>query len=293
MDNVLPLKCASLRRDDRATSGQIDARCDNHYNCPPRFAGASQSPKSRAGLSRATSHDTMTNVFTALHLFALANILFCLSYLVRDILWLRILAIFAASCAIPYFLLQTPPLYWPVFWQSAFILINVVHAVILIRERMPVDISDEERRLHTLAFRPLSSRELLRVSAAAEWRDAAPGEVLLRQGEVSERILLVFHGVLQVRQSGQVRAHLRDGQFAGEMSLIRRKPHTADVIAAEPTRYLVWNRQALDRLWRRHAKIKAVFESLIGMDMAEKLVGERDTDPETLGGEARQSPSGG
>lgn len=231
----------------------------------------------------------MSTLFTAVQLFALANILFCLSYLVRDILWLRLLAMLAASCAIPYFLLQSPPLYWPVFWQSAFILINLVHAVILIRERMPIEMSDEQRRLHTLAFRPLSQRELLRVSAAAEWRDAEPGEVLLREGEVSERIVLVFHGVLQVRRGDQTRAHLRDGQFAGEMSLIRRKPHSADVVAAESTRYLIWDRQALDRLWRRNPNIKRVFESIIGMDMAEKLVGEADADQSTFSGKAPQS----
>jgi len=210
--------------------------------------------------------------FTAVHLFAFANILFCLSYLVRDILWLRILAILAASSAIPYFLFQANPLYWPVFWQSAFILINTVHAIILIRERMPVDMSNDERRLHTLAFRTLTSRELLRVSRAAEWREAEPGEVLLRQGEISDKVLLVFHGVLEVKEGGRTRAHLRDGQFAGEMSLIRRKPHSADVVAAEPTSYLAWRRPALDRLWQRHPKIRTVFETIIGVDMAEKLV---------------------
>jgi len=235
----------------------------------------------------------MPSLLTTVHLFALANILFCLSYLVRDILWLRLLAILAGMCAIPYFLLQSPPLYWPVFWQGAFILINLVHAVVLIRERMPIKMSDEEKRLHTLAFRPLSQRELMRLSAAAEWRDAAPGEVLLRQGEISDRIVLVFHGVLQVRRNERTRAHLRDGQFAGEMSLVRRKPHSADVVALESTRCLVWGRDALDRLWQRNPKIKRVFEVLIGTDMAEKLVGEPDMEPESSHGKAGSAASGG
>jgi len=74
------------------------------------------------------------------------------------------------------------------------------------------------------------------------------------------------------------------------MSLIRRKPYSADVVVAEPTRYLVWDRKALDRLWRRHPTIKAVFEPMIGIDMAEKLVGERQA--AAAGDELPQSGAG-
>lgn len=212
-------------------------------------------------------------MITATNIFVLANILYAASYLVRDILWLRALAVTAAASSIPYFYLQSTPQFWPIFWQCAFIAINLVHAVALVRERMPVDMTESEKRLHLLAFRTLRPRELLRLSRTAQWRTARPGEVLLSRGETSNRVILVFHGVLKVTDGDRVRAHLRDGQFAGEMSLVSGKPHSADVVADEETRYLVWNRSQLEKLWRRYPQIQDVFESIIGLDMADKLGG--------------------
>ncbi len=57
------------------------------------------------------------------------------------------------------------------------------------------------------------------------------------------------------------------------MSLVSGKPHSADVVADEETRYLVWNRSQLEKLWRRYPQIQDVFESIIGLDMADKLGG--------------------
>lgn len=210
-------------------------------------------------------------MITANSLFLLANVLYAASYLVRDILWLRLLAISAAASSIPYFYFQPETLVWPIVWQSTFISINLVHAIVLIRERMPVEMLDVEKRLHVLAFRTLRPRELLRLSRAARWCTAQEGEVLIRKGQTSNRVLLVFHGVLQVVEDERVRTHLRDGQFAGEMSLVSGKPHSADVVAAEETQYLVWEKTALEKLWRSYPQIQDVFESIIGLDMAEKL----------------------
>ncbi len=114
-------------------------------------------------------------MITATNIFVLANILYAASYLVRDILWLRALAVTAAASSIPYFYLQPTPQFWPIFWQCAFIAINLVHAVALVRERMPVDMTESEKRLHLLAFRTLRPRELLRLSRTAQWHTARPG----------------------------------------------------------------------------------------------------------------------
>lgn len=208
---------------------------------------------------------------TMTHLFAMGNILYCFSYLVRDILWLRLLAILAATSSLPYFYLQPEPLLWPIFWQASFLLVNLVHASFLIYERMPVALSEKETRLRTLAFRTLNDRELLRVSQSANWYVAEEGEVLLQKGEVSTRLIMVFHGVLEVRDDTRRLAHLMDGQFAGEMSLISGKPHSADVVAVEPTEYLAWDMGALSKLWQRNPNIKKIFDTLIGLDMVEKL----------------------
>jgi len=49
-----------------------------------------------------------------------ANILLLAAYSVRDILWLRLLAVASSLAAIPYFLLQPTPLWAAVGWSVLF-----------------------------------------------------------------------------------------------------------------------------------------------------------------------------
>ncbi|MEM1129675.1 MAG: hypothetical protein AAGH83_04035, partial [Pseudomonadota bacterium] len=52
-----------------------------------------------------------------------ANVVYLLSYSVRDILWLRILTVLGGMLLIPYFYLQVVPLWVPISWNVFFILI--------------------------------------------------------------------------------------------------------------------------------------------------------------------------
>ena len=67
-----------------------------------------------------------------------ANILYLISYAVRDILWLRILTVVAASILIAYFWLLPEPLYTVVYWNLLFTGINIYWVTRLMLERRPV-----------------------------------------------------------------------------------------------------------------------------------------------------------
>ena len=49
-----------------------------------------------------------------------ANVLYLFAFMVRDILWLRILTIVAAACLIPYFYFRPEPLMTPIYWNLVF-----------------------------------------------------------------------------------------------------------------------------------------------------------------------------
>ena len=57
-------------------------------------------------------------------LIYVANILYLLSYMVRDILHLRILTIVAACCLVTYFYNQAEPLMTVVYWNLFFVALN-------------------------------------------------------------------------------------------------------------------------------------------------------------------------
>jgi hypothetical protein len=68
-------------------------------------------------------------------LITLANLLYVLSYFVRDMLRLRLLTIVAASILVAYFWIRPEPIMTIVYWNSFFILLNLWQAARLVFER--------------------------------------------------------------------------------------------------------------------------------------------------------------
>ena len=64
-----------------------------------------------------------------------ANILYLLSYLVRDILYLRLLTVIAACCLVTYFYNQAEPLMTVIYWNLFFVTLNVLQLTRIIWER--------------------------------------------------------------------------------------------------------------------------------------------------------------
>jgi len=68
-------------------------------------------------------------------LITLANLLYVMSYFVRDMLRLRLLTIVAASILVAYFWLRAEPIMTVVYWNGFFILLNLWQAARLVVER--------------------------------------------------------------------------------------------------------------------------------------------------------------
>ena len=64
-----------------------------------------------------------------------ANILYLLSYFVQDMLRLRVLTVFAATCLVGYFYFQPEPMMTVVCWNVFFIALNVFQLGRIIVER--------------------------------------------------------------------------------------------------------------------------------------------------------------
>lgn len=65
-----------------------------------------------------------------------ANFLYLASYLVRDILHLRLLTVVAACCLVTYFYSQPQPLMTVVYWNLFFVALNIFQLVQILRGRL-------------------------------------------------------------------------------------------------------------------------------------------------------------
>jgi hypothetical protein len=200
-----------------------------------------------------------------------ANVLYLFSYLVRDILWLRVLTVVAGLVLMPYFLLQQPPLLAPVAWNVLFTAINAVQIVRLLYERRPVVLTEDQARLYKLAFRTLSDREFLRLARVGSWKKSAPAERIVDQGVVLDELACVLTGKLAVKVDGKFVTHLEPGRFVGEMSYLTGAATTASVEALETTTCLSWTRASLSKLLEADPSLRAAVQHVIGRDLVAKL----------------------
>ena len=206
-------------------------------------------------------------------LLNIANILYMVCYGVRDVLWLRILAVAAMLIIMPYYLFHhRSPDTGPIAWNCVFIAINVFWITLLMRERRPPKLTEEQRRLYSLVFsKTCSERKMLRLLSAGSWQTAADGGVLVPKNVILDELILVYSGAAAVLIDGKRIAKLMPGDFAGEMSFLTKGATVAEVVAEGPVRFVRWQRDDLMRLFHKHSELKIAMYEVIGNDLVEKL----------------------
>ena len=83
-------------------------------------------------------------------------------------------------------------------------------------------------------FADLPAPALVTLAGALERIDAAPGQVLIRQGEDADRFYAIADGEVAVSVDGRPRGVRGRGTGLGEIALLRRVPRTATVTAVSP-----------------------------------------------------------
>lgn len=98
-----------------------------------------------------------------------ANILYLLSFLARDILWLRVLTCCGLVLGIVFFTCKTDPLYGPTVWHVVFLFINGVQIVRLIKDRRRLMLPPQVEKAAEAACRGVSRDQLLTLLTRAMW----------------------------------------------------------------------------------------------------------------------------
>src|SRR5258708_33349955 len=107
----------------------------------------------------------------------LSNFAVLLAFSVRDVLKLRVLALASDVMIVPYYYFQHKPLWQPIFWGMAFVIVNGVRTVTRILQRRRVIQTAREEELHRVAFGSLDKRYFIEQSTLARWVAVAHAEV--------------------------------------------------------------------------------------------------------------------
>jgi hypothetical protein len=205
------------------------------------------------------------------YLINIANILYLFSYLVRDILWLRILTVVAACCLIPYFYFRPDPLLIAIYWNLLFTSLNIFWIGRLLIERRPVQLTGNDLRLYQLVFRCLTPREMQQLLKLGRWEKAAAQECFISQGAALDRLMVICSGKARVMKDGKAVEELGDGQFIGGIPFVSENSAPADVIALEETYYMSWPKQKLKTFLESKSELHRALQLTLGFDLTKRL----------------------
>jgi hypothetical protein len=202
----------------------------------------------------------------------LVNLIFVGAYWVKDVLWLRLLSIVGSIMIIPYYLLQTEPLWTPMMWSCVFISIHATRAWGIFKERRPVAFTGDEQLLYDKTFRALSPQQFKRLLAIGEWHDLDRGYVLHSIGDPPDSLEAIVRGELEARRDGRVLGHARPGDLAGLASVLGGSPELFDTTVTHPARVMRWRLADLQELAGADESLTSALRKIAGAAIAEKLI---------------------
>jgi MFS family permease len=127
-----------------------------------------------------------------------------------------------------------------------------------------------ERELHLLRglalFAPLAPPTLEHLAASLTRLEAAPGDVIVRQGDRGDRFYVLASGSVDVAVDGRPGTTLGPGECFGEIALLRDVPRTATVTAREDSELYALDREEF---------VAAVSGNPASAEAAEAVVGSR------------------
>ena len=199
--------------------------------------------------------------------------LIAFSFLVKDILWLRVVSILASLFSVFYnYFIPIEPMWLAINWNIVFVLVNIYHIAIIIYEKRPVHMDDKNNELYETLFKELTPVEYLKISKAAIWKTFKSGEVLTRQEHLVPDLVLIYNGTIDVSVGGKKVAVLKDGQFVGEMSFLTEKSATATCIVKHDAECLVWKQREFKELLKRNPSLYFSLQTLLSAQVSSNLV---------------------
>ncbi len=202
----------------------------------------------------------------------LASLLTMAAYLLKDILWLRLLTILSCIAGITFnYFVPATPLWTVIGWNIVFMVINIVQIAIIIKERAGVKFTEVEKELHETLFKNFAPFEFMKLMRIGKWLEAKKGEILAVEQKSLDKVMLIYNGLVGVESKGQSVAQLKDGSFIGEISFITGGEATATVRALEPTRYLSWPKEEIRKLLNRNPSMKFAMQAVFSTDLTRKL----------------------
>lgn len=200
----------------------------------------------------------------------IAYLLLIVSMMMRNITWLRILAISAGTVSAIYYASLGDIV--SMFWEVLFTLVNVIQLIIIAWENRPGEFSEEEQMFITTCIPDLERAHVRRLVKLGEWMERDDDETLIVEDTCPEYLKFLVGGAARVEREGKMIGAVGAGDFLGEMSYLTGKTATATVITETPVRFMAFERETLRNHLDRHPAVRHALEASFNRNLVKKLV---------------------
>ncbi len=190
------------------------------------------------------------------------------AFVTRDLLYLRAVLIAGQSLAILYAWWNGVPII--AAWNVLFVAVNAWMAYQLVQDRRAVRVPDAVRPTYERHFAPLTPQEFLRFWNSGEPETTNAGW-LVRAGERPAWLYFLTEGRVRVSRDTETITELGAGYFVGEMSLLTGDAANADVTPVGRIAARRWSTSALLDARERDPRLWTKIQSVIGLDLVEKI----------------------
>jgi len=205
------------------------------------------------------------------------NLFYLAGFIVKDILWLRVLIIIGFNIEMAYHFRDLHKPEWAeIFWCGFYIIVNGWQFTMLYRERKNLKFTDEELALHAKVFKNMPKTAFRKLLNIAGYEDLPNDFVMIHQDTTVDKLALISDGLAKIQVDGTIVSYVRNGQFVGEMSFLSGNLTTATVTTIDETRCLLWDKAQLRELMKKDIEVEASMQMVFSSDLLSKMMGGKE-----------------
>ena len=157
-------------------------------------------------------------------------------------------------------------------WSAAIATMNLIQVVIIILERSRLSLNEMELKIYNQVFPQMNKVNFKKLIKDADWTIFPENSVLIEEDSLLDKLMLIYEGSVVITVKGRAVAHLRDGNFVGEMSFITGNHTTAEVKTNESSRIITWERTKLNALLEKYPDTSSDLQKILNRDLIQKVI---------------------
>ena len=217
--------------------------------------------------------------FSGEYLYSVAASFSAAAYLLRNVLWLRIFLVLAA---IIYIVTGVSlGITSMIGWNSAYLAINLAHIVLLLMDRITINLPPETRGIYQQYFSTMSTREFKKLATMNDFCLFQDQYLLTEKGQ-TDRLYIILKGEVKVSRKGKTIATLKPGDFIGEMSFLTNGAATADAYAENLVQCAYWTHDDLEKMKLKNKDSYNKYIAIVGRDLVRKLHSQNEAHIELI-----------